>query len=159
MKASDGVQSLGHLGQVPQQEAERGSWSLLGLWEDALCPSSGAGLVLKQNLNLIHPLCGRSFKTKAADDADAFSLPTASSLCIGDSALNSLSPKKSGFTLAEPYGCCRSEPMYHSSIMDFSHSSIPIFSLRWLGGCSGGAWEHPCLSLGHQLWVSPLLRG
>lgn len=96
MKASDGVESLGHLlwGTCPTEGAGL-SGLCGGLQEDVPCLSSGAGLILKQKLNLIHPWCGRSFKTKAAfdaEDADAISLSTASSLHIKSTALK-LSPK------------------------------------------------------------------
>lgn len=92
MKAPDGVESLGHLlwGTCPAAGAGPAG-PCGGLWEDASCLSSGAGLVLKQKLNLIHPWCGHSFKTKAAfdaEDADAISLLTASSLRINNTALN-----------------------------------------------------------------------
>ena len=102
MKASDGVESLGHLlwGTRPREGAGPAG-PCGGLQEDAPCLSSGAGLVLKQKLSLIHPPCGRSFKTKAAfdaedaEDADAISLPTASSLCVNNTAFNP-PPKRLG---------------------------------------------------------------
>lgn len=66
--------SLAHLpwGTCPREGP--GPW--WGLQQDEPCPFSGAGLVLKQKLNLIHCQC--SFRRNAAftaEEADAISLP------------------------------------------------------------------------------------
>lgn len=69
MKTHDELGSLEHLlwGTCPREGP--GLW--WGLQEDDLCPSSGAGLALKQKLNFIHCQCRRSFKRNAALTAEA----------------------------------------------------------------------------------------
>lgn len=146
MKASDKVESLGHLlwGTCPREGA-----GLVGpsgaLQEDAPCPSSGAGLVSKWKLNLIHSWC--SFKMKAAfdaEDADATSLSTASSLHINNTALKlplqrAVLPWLS-LTHAARHSAANNVRAYHVPQFHrgFSPSSIMIFNSRWLRGCFGG---------------------
>lgn len=61
-----GARDISRGGTCPREEP--GPW--WGLQEDDLCPSSGAGLVLKQKLNLIHCQCRCSFKRNAAFTAE-----------------------------------------------------------------------------------------
>lgn len=148
LEALDELGSLGHLPWPGE-----GSGLCWELQEDELCPFSAAGLVLKQELNLIHCQRGRSFKRNAAltaEDVGAISLP-AHHQHSPHPLKKPNSPSSASLLPARAHG-----PQLQSG---FTPSSTLILSQHWLRGALGLPWGHSCLSLGCQLCVYPSLRG
>lgn len=132
----------------------RGAWAMVRATGDDPCPFSGAGLALKQKLNLIHCQWGCSFRRTLPSLLRTL-LPSPSRQRTASTQPSS--PPKAGLCSASLMLPLRAQgaQLQHG----FTPSSILIFNGNGSGWGGGGGWGHFCLSLGSQLCVYPFLRG